>query len=271
MDRKEPVPYYGGVRIIEIEIIRILVSLRPDKVSIYRGILITNNFQCFCSFSKVHIQLRPISNDLANYLHRTPGHVYLRPNHLQKLLNNRNRRRGLRVCQPGSLLSQFQPPWQSYSFLCFYCTAGIIAIQAHLNPVKTARIRCENQEWSPLDNKMPGYIINQRFSCTSLLRNRQLQRAQCLFSSQLLAPEVTVNVAFGFIRKTSWTFFRTATPAQFLEKNTLRSSLSVEHRQEFIFQDKTLRISYVYQRERNSPRAPTHVKQMSSWSMVEPD
>lgn len=41
MDRKEPVPYYGGVRIIEIEIIRILVSLRPDKVSVYRGILIT--------------------------------------------------------------------------------------------------------------------------------------------------------------------------------------------------------------------------------------
>lgn len=44
MDRKEPVPYYGGVRIIEIEIIRILVSLRPDKVSVQRGILITNNF-----------------------------------------------------------------------------------------------------------------------------------------------------------------------------------------------------------------------------------
>ena len=203
MDRKEPVPYYGGVRIIEIEIIRILVSLRPDKVSVQRGILITNNFQCFCSFSKVHIQLRPISNDLANYLHGTPGHVirqsYLRPNHLQKLLNNRNRHRGLKVCQPGSLLSQFQLPWQSCSFLCFYCTAGIIAIQAHLNPVKTARTRCENQEWSPLDNKMPGYIINQRFSCTSLLRNRQLLRAQCLFSFQLLALKGTINVAFGFM------------------------------------------------------------------------
>lgn len=39
-------------------------------------------------------------------------------------------------------------------------------------------------------------------------------------SIQLLAPEGTVNVAFGFIRKTSWTLFTTAKPAQLLEEKT---------------------------------------------------